>query len=533
MKRVASDPKNAPLFAVCSNEGGVFGRSLDQDSASFGADDDKVQKWLQLVEEQISEEEKMTKFARAMAEVEDSVAKVSNAVSVLELALQQADEAEVVPDYPALWAEAKSELGRLQLELSTRQATLVRSAGKNLEDDAPVAAANVIWDLGEADPTEKQGLEAAERYSNKLNGQDPSQVFQAVEEPEAAMEEAEVAAEVEEGLLDFKEFARVTLCEAAKTALTTMNIPAAQRAFEVLACQGYGLRSPKATFEFLCWLQSTEVCIREEKVFKEKLPEDHDERVQLHLLRNLERRWPFPTELSIYKALKQRLETESTFFQRLQLDKLPAIEDILLSHLPASTLVVSLQFRGSFIYMGAVCTPPETVTDRGERVARLAPLVARHTVAPSEVHAAISRILVTRSQIEKQLLAQPEPDPQLQANLEQTVQEVEVHLMDPLSRRLEASFWPCSANAELPAIPNPKQLVLLPDSSMAAIPFETMPSFTRLFGSGNDRIMRDHSLHMLAQRVRASTDVVDAPLKVPLQTATAKSSTLLDKAAKT
>lgn len=250
-------------------------------------------------------------------------------------------------------------------------------------------------------------------------------------------------------------------------------------------------------------------------------------------MRNLERRWPFPAELSTYKALKQRLETESTFFPRLQLDKLPSIEDILLSHLPASTLVVSLQFRGSFIYMGAVCTPPETVTDRGERVARLTPLVARHTVAPSEVHAAINRILVTRSQIEKQLLAQPEPDPQLQANLEQTLQEVEVHLMDPLSRRLEASFWPCSANAELPAMPNPKQLVLLPDTSMAAIPFETMPSFTRLFGSGNDCIMRDHSLHMLAQRVRASTDVVDAPLKVPLQTATAKSSTLLDKAAKT
>ena len=47
MKRVASDPKNAPTFAVCANEGGVFGRSLDQDSASFGADDDKVQKWIQ------------------------------------------------------------------------------------------------------------------------------------------------------------------------------------------------------------------------------------------------------------------------------------------------------------------------------------------------------------------------------------------------------------------------------------------------------------------------------------------------------
>ena len=49
MKKTGKDPKNAPLFAVCSNEGGVFGRSLDQDSASFGMDDDKVQKWLQLL----------------------------------------------------------------------------------------------------------------------------------------------------------------------------------------------------------------------------------------------------------------------------------------------------------------------------------------------------------------------------------------------------------------------------------------------------------------------------------------------------
>lgn len=35
--------------------------------------------------------------------------------------------------------------------------------------------------------------------------------------------------------------------------------------------------------------------------------------------------------------------------------------------------------------MQAVCTPPETVTDRTERVSRLTPLVARHTVAPAEV----------------------------------------------------------------------------------------------------------------------------------------------------
>ena len=37
-----------------------------------------------------------------------------------------------------------------------------------------VAATNALWDID--DPTECEGFQAAERYSNKLNGQDPTQV---------------------------------------------------------------------------------------------------------------------------------------------------------------------------------------------------------------------------------------------------------------------------------------------------------------------------------------------------------------------
>ncbi|CAE7629209.1 unnamed protein product, partial [Symbiodinium pilosum] len=257
-----------------------------------------------------------------------------------------------------------------------------------------VAAANTLWDTSQQpDPTEVQGLRAAERYSNKLNGLDPSQVYQPADD-EAVEESGKVEEETEqEGLLDFSYFARHTLCEAATHSLRNRNMFSAKRAFEVLACEAYGQTCPLATFEFLCWLQSTEVCMREEAAFKEKLPEDHDERVQLYLLKNLESRWPFPEELGTYCAIRQRLEAESPFFQRLQLDKLPAIEEILLSHLPALTLVVTLQFRSSYLYVGAVLSPD--AGDRAERVRQMQPMVARHMVHPAEVQTAINRILAT------------------------------------------------------------------------------------------------------------------------------------------
>eukprot|EP00439_Symbiodinium_sp_Y106_P008521 s9273_g1.t1 len=342
-----------------------------------------------------------------------------------------------------------------------------------------VAAANKIWDGSQmSDPTEVQGLRAAERYSNKLNGLDPSQVYQPPQEDE--LEESQETTEEEEPVetalfdaswLDFRSFARHTLCQAAKQALQTRCMVAAKRAFEVLACQAYGLSVPMASFEFLCWLQSTEVCMREEMVFKEKLPEDHDERVQLYLLRNLESRWPFPEELGTYKAIRQRLEAESPFFQRLQLEpllnlrfekkahvkrvhgcsllrseeKLPSIEEILLSHLPALTLVVTLQFRSNYIYAGAVLSPD--AGDRTERAKQLQPMVARHMVHPAEVQTSINRISSTNSQIEKQLLSSPEVDPQLRENIRTIVEELDEHLMEPLSRRLEGHFWQCGLHA--------------------------------------------------------------------------------------
>lgn len=529
------DPKTADIFVASKNTGGFFGGSIaDRISGSHNSssmdDQSVVERWLKLAGEQIDEEDKISHQARDMTEVEDSLAKVSNALSVLEAAVANGDEAADAPvQYPILWSEAQAELGRLQMELSTRQATLVRSAGKNLDEDAPVAAANRVWDGSQMpDPTEVQGLRVAERYSNKLNGLDPSQVYQVPQEDE--LEESQETSEEEDASwLDFRSFARHTLCEAAKQALRTRCMVAAKRAFEVLACQAYGLSVPMASFEFLCWLQSTEVCMREEMVFKEKLPQDHDERVQLYLLRNLESRWPFPEELGTYKAIRQRLEAESPFFQRLQLDQLPSIEEIVLSHLPALTLVVTLQFRSNYIYAGAVLSPD--AGDRTERAKQLQPMVARHMVHPAEVQTSINRISSTNSQIEKQLLSSPEVDPQLRENIRIIVDELDQHLMEPLSRRLEGHFWQCGLHAELPGAPNPRQLLLLPDASLANLPLETMPSLLRLFGDrGAECILRDHSLHMMAKRVRDSADVAadSAPLKVALQTLPRTS--LLDKA---
>eukprot|EP00439_Symbiodinium_sp_Y106_P019625 s2135_g2.t1 len=85
--------------------------------------------------------------------------------------------------------------------------------------------------------------------------------------------------------------------------------------------------------------------------------------------------------------------------------------------------------------------------------------------------------------------------------------------------------------AELPSAPNPRQLLLLPDAALANLPLETMPSLLHLFGDrGAECILRDHSLHMMAKRVRDSADVAadSAPLKVALQTLPRTS--LLDKA---
>ena len=58
-----------------------------------------------------------------------------------------------------------------------------------------------------------------------------------------------------------------------------------------------------------------------------------------------------------------------------------------------------------------------------------------------QVHSAMSRVTGLRSQIEKQLLASPEADPELEKKLEQTLQEIETHLIEPLSRRLEACSY--------------------------------------------------------------------------------------------
>ena len=89
----------------------------------------------------------------------------------------------------------------------------------------------------------------------------------------------------------------------------------------------------------------------------------------LKILKNVWRTWS--------KHNKKSPDISQSHFQICSVDTdTPLNHDIYQNSIPKE------EFGTSFCQ--AVCTPPETVTDRAERVARLAPLVARHTVAPSE-----------------------------------------------------------------------------------------------------------------------------------------------------
>jgi len=534
--------------------GGVAGATRTDGVVSTATsvydDDDEVERWIKQVDEQITEDEKINNVAREMSEVEDSVAKVSNAASVLQLMANQDDGSEVV--LPGCYAEALAELGRLQLELSARQATLVKgaAAAQNKKLDAPVAAANEKWDesaSGSAagNPSDSQVLQVAERYSNVLNGKDPTQLFKPTvleggddDTPDAAGDAEDEASvrisssniasqELDEAHVDFEDIARATLCEAVKAAVATRNFAAARRALKGLALEAYGVRCPQASFEFLCWLQSVNVCIRAEEIFQELLPEDHDERVQLHQLRRLETRWPFPAELEAYQAMKERLSTDSPLFQRLQLDKLPSIDELMLSHLPPLTLVVTFQFDGSHVYVAAACSPGEA-GDRDTRLSQLRHLVARKDVVSAEVSALIHRLHEFSARIEKELITYPEVNADLSEKFALALSELESSLIEPLSRRLEAHFWPNGIHANSDS--NPRHLMLLPDSLLWGVPLETMPCLLRLFGKRSYGSMsRDLSLHLAAQRVRAFTEVSadGAPLKAVLPAARPSGTTLL------
>merc|ERR1719199_1643222 len=110
-----------------------------------------------------------------------------------------------------------------------------------------------------------------------------------------------------------------TLCEATQKALAARQFPAARRALQALARDAYGVQCPEASFEFLIWLQSVDVCMRAEDIYGELVEDDHQERVQMSLLYRLANTWFDPSQLTAYEASIKRLCKDSPFFQRLRI----------------------------------------------------------------------------------------------------------------------------------------------------------------------------------------------------------------------
>jgi len=463
------------MFSLTPNPGGSRSSSPQDklDEATRLAR--SVELWLEEVDQSVTAESREKRVAREMTDVESSLGLVANAATVMRSAAPD--------DVPATRIEAIVELGRLQLETAL--------AGK---------LPGSRWDPPVNDPYEYQGMEIAERYSNVLCDRNPT----AVAAVEAVAEEGQEPKVPEPVSLQdaMDDVAKTTLCEAATAAVAAKRFASAARAFKPLALEAYGLERPDATVEFLLWLQSVEVCARAEEFFAELLPEDHAERVQLQALRELEDCWPQPRLLSAYQATERRLQLESPFFQKLQLSDLPPVSELVLSNVPPGTLIVTLQVHDSFLYMGAVCSPPAD-PDAEARAAKLQHVATRVAVREMEVHACVQKLSELNLAIEKELISSVEVDAQLSAQYFEILGQVDRHLIEPLVKDLVTNFWPWGLGVEHPN--NPKQLLLLPDSFIWPLPLERVPSLLRLFPApGYGALARDFSLHLTALRARTT-----------------------------
>jgi len=401
------------------------------------------------------------------------------------------------------------ELGRLQLELALQQTS---------------QSADSKWALPVADPTELSGMAIAERYSNVLHNKDPANLFSPPAMADGDTMPAVGATSTVPDELPFEEIGKSTLCEALKAALAARDFTAARRAARVLALSAYGLQCPEASFEFLVWLQSTTVCIRAEEIFRELQPEDHQERVQTHLLRSLEKRWPLPQALDTYTSTVKRLQAESPLFQRLQISDLPPISELVLSSLPPLTLVVTLQMHDHHLYVGAACSPGEG-GDAQQRLQQLRYMVTRVEVRAPELHKCMTQLQELNLRIEKELITHPGIPEDLCEKYASLVSQAEACLAEPVARELARCFWTYGVHAAHPM--NPQQLMLLPDSTLWGLPLERFTSFIDLFAiDKHSAISRDYSLHVAAQRVRKFVEE-GKPLKVPIPAAKGNTTALL------
>lgn len=504
----------------------------------------QITKYLADSAEEIAHKDRVASRARFQEEAEESAALVSGAyATVRALFGDAADDGGATAEgaarkapLPPYMIEAQVELGRLQVELAMQQ----------IPDD-------VLWEaFDERDRFELHALECAERSSNVYQNTNMDDVFRMPAGSDGHAEPAEtvgteaaagggsaVAAkngasaeggELKEGIADvaLDEAGKETLCEALREALIAHHFVAAKRALQCLALEAYGARCPEATFEFLIWLQSVDVCIRAEETLLEVLPQTHQEVVQLRVLRQLDANRTVPQSLKVYQATLNRLRRESPFFQRLDLVDLPPIADLMLSYVPPLTLVVTLHLHGGQLYIGAARSPAAD-GDRSARLRQLRHKVLRLAMSEAEVGACVARLQELNQQLEKELALVDGLDPNLEAQYEEVLAEAQRVLAEPIARELAAHFWPLGVGLKHPS--NPQQLVLLPDYTLWSLPLERMFPLLNLFGPrSHSAVSRDFSLHVAAQRVRR---VVEAdgkavqPVQLRVPTVKADSTVLL------
>jgi len=472
----------------------------------------KVQQWNEETDVNIEADERKKNSARVPGDVERSIAIVSNAASLLQSSARldsspDAEDAggEVPVTHPASQVEALVELGRLQLELAAEMSP----------KDAPSK-----WERPATEPNlfELQRMEVAEKYSNVLMSKDPTQIFKLPEGEEGAPGDAAAADgdgpktsdDSSQKEIPYEEMGRAALCDALRIALTSRHFSSAQRALQMLAFEAYGVHCPEATFEFLAWLQSVDTILRAQYVMAELAPDDHPELVQLRLLRRLERQSVDPAGLRAYSATLKRLKAESPFFQRCMITDLPSISELLLSYIPPLTLVVTMQTRGDFVYVGATTSPPDG--DHEGRLRQLKHFVTRVPVVEAEMHTYLSKLTELSQNIEKDLMTHPEIDGAYEDQFEWILHRIDTLIVEPLVEELAEVFWPHSTHIEHPA--NPQRVMLLPDSGLWGAPLECCASWAQLFGRNiRSAVSRDFSLHAAAWRVRHIVDPLEGEKK--------------------
>lgn len=331
------------------------------------------------------------------------------------------------------------------------------------------------------------------------------------ENEDTPLESAELPPEADEAVAEAteppvaEEVARNTLGSAWRAALHGCNFQVAKRGVKLLALEAYGVRCSASTFELLVWFQSIDICGRAEEILQELQPGGHNERVQMAALRDIERRWPCPDEISAYRAISCRLKAESPTFQRLNLTDLPAVDALLLSDFPSLTLVVTLQIHDSYLHVAAVRTPPEGETS--VRSTQLKFSAFRLPLKENEVHDCSVKLQELANAIEKEIIISGQLDTNLMDEYVEVLSKAERAFAIPIAHELVSSYWEEGLEGE--HADNPKQMLLMPDAHLWNFPFERFASFRKLFqSSGPSAMNRDFSLHLFAQRSRTPAATV-------------------------